>query len=174
MPCACAILNCGVDKCITFPDLTSEWASVNCKVLLAMNWPKVISRRLLLAAIFVGLNALCFLGVAHGHHVMRHTRVNYSHIPAHAGRGSREGRSGLIAAVDSHADEVVATQAVSARLVMHLPAASSTPAPAVIPSPSKMLPRPEQQTELLIARENVLALGSAPRAPGLGRAPPVA
>jgi hypothetical protein len=36
-----------------------------------------------------------------------------------------------------------------------------------------VLAQPEEQTEPL-ASENVIALGSAPRAPGLGRAPPIA
>ena len=134
---------------------------------------KAISQRLLIAAIFVGLNALCFLGVAHGRHVHRHTRVNYSHIPGHSSRsGSRDSSSGLVATVDlpDHIDLAITAQ-VHQVVVL---SASSTPAPAAHPPASPMLVHPEENIEPLLVRENVLALGSAPRAPGLGRAPPVA
>jgi hypothetical protein len=132
---------------------------------------KTISRRLLLAAIFVGLNALCYLGVIHGRHVARHTRVDYSHIPAHTGRGgSRAGRSGLAITLEAPSHAVI-DHAPKVRLVKVV-AGPSAGAIAIAASP--VLLRPEDHVEPLLARENVLALGSAPRAPGLGRAPPVA
>ncbi len=134
---------------------------------------KAISQRLLIAAIFVGLNALCFLGVAHGRHVHRHTRVNYSHIPGHFPRsGSRDSSSQLVATVDmpEHVDLAVASQ-VHQIVVLSSP---STPTPVAHPGAFPVLMYPEENIEPLLARENVLALGSAPRAPGLGRAPPVA
>jgi hypothetical protein len=43
---------------------------------------------------------------------------------------------------------------------------------AIVPS-TFVLARPDERTEPL-AELNVIALGSAPRAPGLGRAPPIA
>ena len=133
---------------------------------------KPISNRLLLGVIFAGLNLLCFLGIAHGRHVVHYTKVNYSHVPAHGmGRsGSRSGRPELIAAVDAAIDHAVIDHAPQARLVKA--AGPTVVAPQVVPvAVAFSLPRPEDRTELL-ARENVLALGSAPRAPGLGRGPP--
>ena len=133
---------------------------------------KPISNRLLLGVIFAGLNLLCFLGIAHGRHVVHYTKVNYSHVPAHGmGRsGSRSGRPELIAAVDAAIDHAVIDHAPQARLVKA--AGPTVVAPQVVlVAVAFSLPRPEDQTELL-ARENVLALGSAPRAPGLGRGPP--
>jgi hypothetical protein len=150
--------------------LTSTDASVDSRIELAMTSQKSISNRLLLGAIFFGLNLLCFMGIAHGRHVERHTRVNYSHVPAHGtGRvGSRSGWVGHVITYDSLID--CASQIPLVHGVTAGP--SATPLAALI-SVRTALPRPTMTTELL-AHENVLALGSAPRAPGRGRAPPVA
>lgn len=133
---------------------------------------KPISNRLLLSAIFVGLNLLCFMGILHGQHVVKHTRVNYSHIPAHGPRraGGRGGRESVVATVDATIDHSVVDHLPKAALSM---AASAVPAgaQAAVVTAAFVLPTPEERTEPL-AKENVLALGSAPRAPGLGRAPP--
>jgi hypothetical protein len=135
---------------------------------------KPISNRLLLSAIFVGLNLLCFMGILHGQHVVKHTRVNYSHIPAHGPRraGGRNGRESVVATVDAVIEHSVVDHLPKAALSM---GASSAPVPAgvqaAIVTAAYVLPTPEARTEPL-AEENVLALGSAPRAPGLGRAPP--
>ena len=139
-----------------------------------MNLRKSNSNKFLLGAIFFGLNVLCFVGVAHGRHAHRHTRVNYSHIPAHGtGRaGSRSGRSETIVAVDSQVEH--ATAASEAR--RGTPGITAGPATVpmfAVPVTARLLERPTVSAELL-ARENVLAMGSAPRAPGRGRAPPVA
>jgi hypothetical protein len=133
---------------------------------------KPISNRLLLGVIFAGLNLLCFLGIAHGRHVVHYTKVNYSHVPAHGmGRsGSRSGRAELIAAVDAVIDHAVIDHAPQTRLVKAAGPAVISPQAALV-AVAFSLPQPEDRTELL-ARENVLALGSAPRAPGLGRGPP--
>jgi hypothetical protein len=137
-----------------------------------MNRQKTISYRLLLAGIVLGLNALCFLGISHGRHVARHTGVDYSHIPAHAsGRSSRGGRSGLIATVDWHLDHSVVDHIPQARLVKGAISGPATVAPAIRPA-ALVLPKPDDSVELLLVRENVVALGSAPRAPDRGRAPP--
>jgi hypothetical protein len=140
-----------------------------------MNRQKAISNRLLLGALFVGLNLLCFLGIMHGHRVVHHTRVNYSHIPAHATRrvGSRSGRDSLASSVDAVFDHSIVDHTPKAALSMGSPAGSSNIAPVAIAAAAFVLPRPEGRTEPL-AQENILALGSAPRAPGLGRAPPIA
>jgi hypothetical protein len=141
--------------------------------MLAMNRHKVISQRWIIAAIFVGLNALCFLGVTHGRYVHRHTRVNYSHIPAHSRGGSRDSSSAVIATVElpGHVDAVVAAQIhrVQARFV-------GPSAPTVVAGlpVSATYGRPDDRIVMRLGSENVLALGSAPRAPGLARAPPIA
>ena len=135
-----------------------------------MEFKKSISNRVLLGAIFFGLNLLCFIGISHGRHAERHTRVNYSYVPAHGtGRiGSRSGWVGHVITYDSLID--VASQPPSVHGVAV--GASATPQVALIAIAPALL-RPTAIVELL-ARENVVALGSAPRAPGLGRAPPIA
>jgi hypothetical protein len=140
-----------------------------------MNRQKAISNRLLLGAIFTGLNLLCFLGIMHGRHVVHHTRLNYSHVTAHGPRrsGSRNDRSSTVIAADAVVDHAVLAMSSGSHVAKDLQGGSSvTPQIAVAPV-QFALPVPEKNIELL-ARENVLALGSAPRAPGLGRAPPVA
>src|SRR5580765_2521710 len=82
---------------------------------------KSISDRLLLSTIFVGLNLLCFMGIMHGRQVVHHTRVNYSHIPAHGPRraGGRSGReSGVVAAIDAVIDHSVVDHMPKAALSM--------------------------------------------------------
>jgi hypothetical protein len=136
---------------------------------------KYNSHRILLTAIFIGLNALCLLGVTHGRHVARHTRVDYSHIPAHgAGRGSRGERTGLVVSVDRLIDHAFIDHVAKTHLVKSAVAGPSTVSYVASVSTIPRLPRPADRVELLLPRENVLALGSAPRAPDLGRAPPSA
>jgi hypothetical protein len=125
---------------------------------------------LLLGAIFFGLNLLCFMGIAHGRGVERHTRVNYSLAPAHrAGRvRSRDGWSGTVIVYDSlidHASQIPNADGIAA-------GAPATPHAALVIVGVTLL-RPTMVTEPL-AREDVLALGSASRAPELGRGPPPA
>ncbi|HMH15883.1 MAG TPA: hypothetical protein VK578_22480 [Edaphobacter sp.] len=131
---------------------------------------KSISNRVLLGAIFFGLNLLCFIGISHGRHAERHARVNYSYVPAHGtGRiGSRSGWVGHVVTYDSLID--VASRS---SLVHGVTVGSSATPQAALAAVAPALLRPTAIVELL-ARENVVALGSAPRAPGLGRAPPVA
>lgn len=135
---------------------------------------KSISDRLLLGAIFFGLNLLCFLGIMHGHHVVHHTRVNYSHIPAHATRrvGSRSGRDSVAFTVDATFDHSAIDHSPKVTLSKASSAGNTIFAPVAVAAAAFVLPRPEGRTEPL-AQENVIALGSAPRAPGLGRAPPI-
>src|SRR5260370_14033204 len=133
-----------------------------------MTRQKSLPNWLLLGAIFFGLNLLCFMCIAHGRGVEHHTRVNYSHVPAHrTGRvGSRDGWSGTVIFYDSlidHASQIPNADGNAA-------GAAATPH-AASGSVGVTLLRPTMVTEPL-ARENVLALGSAPRAPALGRGPP--
>jgi hypothetical protein len=140
---------------------------------VAMNRQKFISDRLLLSAIFVGLNLLCFLGIMHGRHVVHHTRVNYSHIPAHGPRraGGR-GRESMVAAIDAVIEHAVVDHIPKAALSMGAAVGQAAGAQVAMVTATFMLLTPEEAIEPL-AQENVLALGSAPRAPGLGRAPPL-
>ncbi|MBS1799622.1 MAG: hypothetical protein JSS95_07320 [Acidobacteria bacterium] len=135
---------------------------------------KSISNKLLLGVIFAGLNLLCILGITHGEHLVRHTRVNYSHISVHATRraGSRNSRYNLMSSIDAVFDHSVVDHLPKAALSMR-PAAGTPSLQAAIVTRTFVLAQPEERQELL-ARENVVALGSAPRAPGLGRAPPIA
>jgi hypothetical protein len=121
------------------------------------------------------LNLLCLLGIMHGRHVAFCRLVHYSHLPSHGPRrsGSRSNRS--VAEVVIPADTAIdhATSHPGRLNPQRLPANSSVPLLAAILPARLPLPVPEHTKEL-VAHENVLALGSAPRAPGLGRAPPVA
>ena len=134
---------------------------------------KAISDRLLLGVIFFGMNVLCFLGITHGHHVTRHTRVNYSHVQVHSSRraGGRGDYHSVTATVDAYLDHSVVDHTPQVTLSKAPVAGTVQVQPAVI-SNIALLPRPEARTEPL-SQESVIALGSAPRAPGLGRAPPI-
>jgi hypothetical protein len=137
-----------------------------------MNRQKAISNKLLFGAIFAGLNLLCFLGVLHGHKAVHHTRINYSHVPAHGTRRSGT-RTGLVASVDAAVEHAVVVHPSDNQSFRALRAGSSHAPQVAIAAAKLILHRPEEGMRLP-ARENVLALGSAPRAPGLGRAPPTA
>lgn len=139
------------------------------------NSNRLLDRLLLPGAIFLGLNFLCFLGIMHGQRVIRHTRVNYSHIPAHSPRRSGSSRSdseSVATAVMAYFDHSIVDHAPKVALSQRTTAAGSH-AQAAIAATLFVFVRPEERTEP-IAEENVIALGSAPRAPGLGRAPPIA
>jgi hypothetical protein len=137
-----------------------------------MTRQKPISHKLLFGVIFAGLNLLCFLGAVHGHKVVHHTRINYSQIPAQGSRRSGA-QTGFVASVDAVVEHAVVIHPSSSQAITALQGGLSVmPLVAVAPAKFK-LPIPEGNTEPL-AQENVLALGSAPRAPGLGRGPPVA
>lgn len=117
------------------------------------------------------------MGALHGHRMVHRTRINYSHVPA---VGTRRSRIGAMVSVDAAVEHVVvvhlsANQAISlSQAGLSLPPHGlSLPPHAALAPVRLMLPFPDGPLELL-ARENVLALGSAPRAPGLGRAPPTA
>lgn len=136
---------------------------------------RAISDRLLLGAIFVGLNLLCFLGITQGYRVVHHTKVNFSHVPAHGPRrsGSRCEHTGMIASVDAVIEHAMVVHPTASHVPKVLHLGSSVAPQVAVAAAGPAMPAPEEKVELL-ARENVLALGSAPRAPGLGRAPPIA
>jgi hypothetical protein len=139
-----------------------------------MNRQKAISDRLLLGAIFLGLNVLCFLGITHGRHVINHTRVNYSHVSSSSLRRSGSSRSdsdGVATVVVAHLDHSFVDHSSKVTLSKGNPTGSVHALGAVLPQ-AFVFARPDERTEPL-AEESVVALGSAPRAPGLGRAPPI-
>ena len=135
---------------------------------------KAISNRLLLGAIVFGLNILCFLGISHGYRGAHHTRVNL-HVPHHSSRKAGSSRS------DSDSVAMMVEAYFDHSIVDHTPQASLSTAKVhadMHDIPTALLSTPlvfglEDRTEPL-AEENVMAVGSAPRAPGLGRAPPLA
>jgi len=131
-----------------------------------------ISHKILFGVIFAGLNLLCIMGVLHGHKVVHHTRINYSHIPAQGSRRSGA-RTGTVASVDALVEHAVVIHPSNSQALSLAHVGASAPSHAAIAPARLVLPVPDGPVELL-ARENVLALGSAPRAPGLGRAPPTA
>lgn len=133
---------------------------------------KLISRNILFGVIFAGLNLLCFMGALHGHRVVHHTRINYSHVPVQGTRRSGA-RTGIVASVDALVEHAVVIHPAASQALSLAHVGSSAPSHVAIVPARLVLPVPDGPVELL-ARENVLALGSAPRAPGLGRAPPTA
>jgi hypothetical protein len=136
---------------------------------------KAISDRLLLGAIALGLNLLCFMGIVHGQHVIHHTRVNYSHIPSHSSRragSSRSDHESVSTVVEAYFDHSMVDHAPKVGM-SHGNSALDLHVQAAVAITTFVLPRPDERTEPL-ADQNVIALGSAPRAPGLGRAPPIA
>jgi len=133
---------------------------------------KPISHKLLFGVIFAGLNLLCFMGVWHGQKVVDRTRINYSHVPAQGSRRSGA-RPGIIASVDAVVEHAVVLHPSDRQALSLTHTHFYAPSVVAVAPVRLVLPVPEGNVELL-ARENVLALGSAPRAPGLGRAPPTA
>lgn len=110
------------------------------------------------------------MGALHGHRMVHRTRINYSHVPA---MGTRRSRIGVTASVDAVVEHVVVVHLSASQLISLSQAGLSSPPHAAIAPARLLLPFPDGPIALL-AQENVLALGSAPRAPGLGRAPPTA
>jgi len=107
------------------------------------------------------------MGGAHRRHIQHHTRGSYQRGTQGAGRvGSRSAWSGSVIAYDWLVDHIHAPPVHAAR-----EGSSSTSHTALILDAAGPL-HPTMKIELL-ARVNVLALGSAPRAPGLARGPPV-
>lgn len=123
------------------------------------------------------MSLLCLLGIMHARHVGLCRQVHYSHISSHGVRrsGSRSDRSAIEVASPGEAtvDHAVLPSDSLVRTALKTAAVSPIVPQVAAVAVKLALPVPEESHELL-ARENVLALGSAPRAPGLGRAPPTA
>lgn len=129
-----------------------------------------LGRNLMLAALVLGLNALCYVGYTHGRHAQHYSRVNYTHVPPHGthrptGRGARSQR---LNTSDNQAADHIELHVASKSRPMHpvLPMHAMAQL-AVLP-----VVQPETTSEPL-ALVNVVALGSAPRAPGGSRGPPL-
>jgi hypothetical protein len=129
------------------------------------------SFRLVLVAVLFGLNALCMMSAAHGREIVRRAGVGFAAPPSiRVSALSREKslqRGPLF--FDAHLT-FGQLQHVSHGAVLH--ALRRGPASASLLSAAcKVAPN---FAESRLARENVLALGGAPRAPGPSRAPPAA
>ena len=130
------------------------------------------SFRLVLVAVLFGLNALCMMSAAHGREIVRHAGVGFAGAPPsiRVSPSSREKslqRGPLFFDADLTFGQL---QHVSHGAVLH--AFRRGPASASLLSATcEVAPN---FAESRLARENVLALGGAPRAPGPSRAPPAA
>lgn len=131
-------------------------------------------RSILLAALVLGLNVLCLIGWSHGHHVQRHSRVNYSHIPPHGShrptvRGNRSSSGN--SATDVHAaDHASSHVAPKSRPIETLPLMHA----AVAMAAAVQSFEPQLTSITYLRNADVLARGSAPRGPSAPRAPPIA
>lgn len=138
---------------------------------LAMHTSKHLVRSLLLMALALGMNLLSYADSAHGRMAPHRSRISYSHLPPHGSHRptGRSGRTLRMAAADNHsADQTEAS--VAAKLK---PIDPTVVLPAVAILQHSMLLVPEM-TSTPLAQVNVIAIGSAPRAPGGSRAPPIA
>ena len=138
-------------------------------VIVRMRLKRNISNNLFLVAIFFGLNVLCFLGISHGHHVLQHTHINYSHVPAPCSRRivSRSGQVNTLDILQTVNDQ--ATQAPSNNGGPHVPGTGS-----VLQASNRItLAVPAYQRQALFP-EVFVELGDAQRLPSRGRAPPTA
>ncbi|WP_263408706.1 hypothetical protein [Terriglobus tenax] len=128
-------------------------------------------RTLLLTALALGMNLLSYADVAHGRAAHHRSRISYSHVPPHGSHRptGRGGRTLRVAATDNQSSDS-AEVALAPKLKPIHPA---VPSPTVALLQQSLLPQPENLSAPL-AQAHVLAQGSAPRAPGGSRAPPIA
>lgn len=137
------------------------------------------SFRLVLVAVLCGLNATCLVSAApRGRELTWRARTDVSEMTAvvAGSRSSREDTASGDARL--HQVSLVRANSFAPDLLQHVShlhprrVASRTSTPATL-SKAGWVFAPTLAASPL-ARENVLALGGAPRAPGLGRAPPPA
>ena len=130
------------------------------------------SFRLVLVAVLFGLNALCMMSPAHGREIVRRAGVGFAEAP-HSIRASLLLREKSLQHGPLFFDANLTfgnLQHVSHGAMLH--AFRRGPALTFLLSAAcKVAPN---FAESRLARENVLALGGAPRAPGPSRAPPTA
>src|ERR1700722_4118499 len=130
------------------------------------------SFRLVLVTVLFGLNALCMMSAAHGREIARCAGVSFAEAPP-SFRLSQLSREKSLQHGPLFFDANLTLgnlQHVSHGAVLHAfrrgPASAS-----LLGAACKVAPN---LAEGRLARENVLALGGAPRAPGPSRAPPAA
>lgn len=137
------------------------------------------SFRLVLVAVLCGLNATCMVSATpRGREITWRARADVSEMTPVSPR-SRSSREDTVAG-DARVHQVSFVHANSfapdhLQHVSHLQprrVASRTSAPTTFSKADWIIAPTFSAT--LVARENVLALGGTPRAPGLGRAPPPA
>ena len=128
------------------------------------------SFRLVLVAVLFGLNALCMMSASEGREIVRRAGVGVAEAPPSIRVSPREKslqRGPLFFDANLTFGRL---QHLSHGAVLH--AFRRGPASASLLSAAcKVAPN---FAESRLARENVLALGGAPRAPGPSRAPPAA
>lgn len=130
------------------------------------------SFRLVLVAVLFGLNALCLMSAAHGREIVRHAGVGSAEPPPYIRVSALSPEKSLQRGPLLFDAELTFRnlQHVSHGAVLH--AFRRGPASASLLSTAcKLAPN---FAESQLARENVLALGGAPRAPNPSRAPPAA
>jgi hypothetical protein len=130
------------------------------------------SFRLGLVAVLFGLNALCMMSAAQDREIVRHTGVDFAEAPPsiRVSALSRE-KSLQHGPLFFDADLTFGhLQHVSHGAVLHA-FRRALASPSLLSAAGKVAP---SFAESRLARENVLALGGAPRAPGPSRAPPAA
>ena len=137
------------------------------------------SFRLVLVAVLCGLNATCMVsGAPRGREITWRARADVSEMTP-VDPGSRSSREDAVSGdVRLHQVSLVRPNLFAPELLRHVShlhprrVASRTSTPTTF-SKADWIVAPTFVATLL-ARENVLILGGAPREPGLGRAPPPA
>ena len=134
--------------------------------------------RFVLVAVLSGLNALCLMGAAQTHGSARRAAVARADLPAEILRSRSSSSTDELLFAAGPDPFVFSTELLRSRLVLHVSPPRIMHALPRVSAPGSLFQAVCATTpefdETLLARENVLALGVAPRAPGLGRAPPAA
>jgi len=137
----------------------------------AMRKTHLLVRTALLMALALGMNLLSYVDIAHGRRAPHSSRISYSHVPPHGSHRptGRSGRTLRLAAADNHAPEVAEATVIPKMK----PIDPVVVTPAIALAYQGPILQPEMLSEPL-AQVNEIAAGSAPRAPGGSRAPPIA
>ena len=148
------------------------WRADRLKLQEPMYRRSASSFRLVLVAVLFGLSALCMMSAAHGREIVRHAGVGFAQAPPSICVSPLSWEKSLQHVPLSFDTNLTFgnLQHVSHGAVLHAlrrgPASASLLNAACGAAPNF--------AESRLARENVLALGGAPRAPGPSRAPPAA
>ncbi|HVG27073.1 MAG TPA: hypothetical protein VM865_05675 [Acidobacteriaceae bacterium] len=116
----------------------------------------------MITALIVAVSVLCGLRQTHRAHAVHASQHPPTMPHSHGRNSSRAGRSGNSVITSDHVDSGVHRD---------FSAGAGPQTLAMLPSTSAMM-FAERTIALPMADENVLALGSAPRAPGAPRGPP--